>query len=151
MEKKAIILYVEDNEMDIELTLNAFAKARFNNDVHVVRTGEEALDYLHKRDKYAGDNNDLPDLILLDIHLPGMSGLDVLKEIKHEPVIKRIPVIILTSSKEESDRIMGYDNHVNSYLVKPISFAGFVDIVSSINHYWMSLNINASYTGYDNG
>lgn len=144
MGKKALILLVEDNRMDIELTLDAFRQARLENEIRVVTTGEEALDYLLGRGDYKDrPANPLPDLVLLDIKLPGISGLDVLKTIKQTPIIKRIPVIILTSSRDEGDRIVGYDNGVNSYLVKPISFEGFLDVVKTIGDYWLSLNVNA--------
>lgn len=144
MEKKVYILMVEDNRMDIELTLDAFRQARLENEIRVITTGEEALDYLLGRGAYEDRiANPLPDLVLLDIKLPGISGLDVLKIVKQTLVIKRIPVIILTSSRDEGDRIVGYDNGVNSYLVKPISFEGFLDVVKTIGDYWLSLNVNA--------
>lgn len=142
--KTAIILLVEDEETDIELTLDAFREWRLANEVKVVRSGEEALDYLFGRGSYADrSTHPLPDIILLDLKLPGIGGIEVLKAIKQAPIIKRIPVIILTSSREEGDRIAGYDEGVNSYLVKPISFASFLDTVKSIYDYWLTLNVNA--------
>lgn len=144
MDKKAIILLVEDDRMDIELTLDAFRDVKLENEIRTVQTGEDALDYLLGRGKYTDrGHNPLPDLILLDLKLPGISGLDVLKTIKQTPFLKRLPVIILTSSKEESDRAAGYDYGVNSYLVKPISFSGFLEVVRNICDYWLSLNVNA--------
>ncbi|MBN2809882.1 MAG: response regulator [Deltaproteobacteria bacterium] len=144
MKKKAMILLVEDERMDIELTLDAFRETRLDNEVHVVQTGEEALDYLFGRGRFQDRvYAPLPDFILLDIKLPGISGLDVLQTIKQTPKLKRIPVIILTSSKEQQDRITSYDNGVNSYLVKPITFSGFLEVVESLCEYWLTLNINA--------
>ncbi|MBW1784688.1 MAG: response regulator [Deltaproteobacteria bacterium] len=143
MDRKAMILLVEDDRMDIELTLDAFREARLENDIHVVQTGEEALDYLFGRGVYTDrKRHPLPDLILLDLKLPGISGHDVLKTIKETPLLKRVPVIILTSSREESDRAAGYDHCVNSYLVKPISFSGFLSVVKTICNYWLTLNVS---------
>lgn len=106
-------------------------------------TGEEALDYLFAREQFKDrDRFPLPDIILLDLNLPGINGLDVLREIRQTPILKRIPVIILTSSREESDRRKGYDNGVNSYLVKPVSFDGFLEIVRKLDEYWLSLNVH---------
>ena len=128
--------------MDIELTLDAFQEVRLMNPVHVVKNGQEALDYLFGRGKYADrEAYPVPRLVLLDLKLPGIDGFEVLRQIKATPVLKRLPVIILTSSKEEGDRILSYDNGANSYLVKPVSFEGFLDIVRQIKGYWLSLNI----------
>jgi CheY-like chemotaxis protein len=139
---QAVLLMVEDNPMDIALTLDAFKQVRLNNPIRVVKSGEEALDYLLGKDQYQDrTEHPLPDLILLDLKLPGISGLDVLKEIKTRPVLKRIPVIILSSSAEEGDRALGYDLGANSYLVKPISFEGFLEVVDSIREYWLTLNL----------
>ena len=144
MKKKATILLVEDNRMDIELTLDALREARLDNDIRVVETGEAALDYLLGRGEFADRSaHPLPDIVLLDIKLPGISGIDVLKTIKGTPGLKRLPVIILTSSRDEGDRIMSYDNGANSYLVKPISFEGFLEVIKSVSDYWLTLNINA--------
>lgn len=144
MTKKAVILLVEDDRMDIELTLNAFREVRLTNQIQVVQTGEEALNYLLGQGDYADRKRyPLPDIILLDINLPGMSGIDLLKIIKQTPFLRRLPVIILTSSEEESDRAAGYDCGVNSYLVKPISFDGFLDVVKRIYDYWLTLNVSA--------
>lgn len=144
MKQTAVILLVEDNRMDIELTLDAFREAHLENDIRVVTTGEEALDYLLGRSEYADrELHPLPNLILLDLKLPGISGIDVLKEVKQTPLLKRLPVIILTSSREEGDRAAGYDWGVNSYLVKPISFSGFLDVVRTVSEYWLTLNVNA--------
>jgi len=142
MSKVADILLVEDNQMDIELTLDAFRESRLSNIIHVATTGEMALDYLYGNGDFADRiKYPLPDLILLDIKLPGINGFEVLKEIKSKEKLKRIPVIILTSSQEEQDRAKGYDNYVNSYLIKPISFEGFLKVVKKIEDYWITLNV----------
>jgi two-component system response regulator len=138
----AHILLVEDNRMDVELTLDAFNEARLLNAIHVAPNGQDALDYLFGRGPY----NDrsaypLPSLVLLDLKLPGIDGFEVLRQIKTTPMLKRLPVIILTSSKEEGDRALSYDNGANSYLVKPVSFDGFLDVVRKIEGYWLSLNV----------
>jgi CheY-like chemotaxis protein len=142
MENCVHILLVEDNRMDVELTLDAFREVRLVNPVHVAPNGREALDYLFGRGKYADrEAYPLPRLILLDLKLPGIDGFEVLRQIKATPVLKRLPVIILTSSKEDGDRILSYDSGANSYLVKPVSFEGFLDIVRQIKGYWLSLNV----------
>ncbi len=142
MSKDAIILLVEDNKMDIELTLDAFEKHNLTNPVHVVRSGQAAVDYLLGEGEYADRvRHPLPDLVLLALKLPGLDGFDVLKEIKGRPGLKRIPVTILTSSKDEGDRAMSYDCGANSYLVKPVTFEGFIEVVRSIEQYWLTLNV----------
>ncbi|MEM7534261.1 MAG: response regulator [Chloroflexota bacterium] len=143
MSQSAHILLVEDNRMDIELTLDAFREARLGNTIHVATNGQEALDYLFGTGKYADRSQyPLPDLILLDLKMPGIDGHEVLRRIKVAPVLKRIPVIILSSSKEEGDRALGYDSGANSYLVKPVSFDGFIDVVRQISAYWITLNVH---------
>jgi CheY-like chemotaxis protein len=142
MTKLAQILLVEDNRMDIELTLDAFRSHHLGNTIAVVTDGEEALDYVFGRGKY-GDRkaNPVPDLILLDLKMPKMDGFEVLRQLKAAPGVKRIPVIILTSSNEEGDRAMSYDCGANSYLVKPVSFDGFMEVVKQIEDYWVMLNV----------
>lgn len=142
MSSFAVILLVEDNHMDVELTLDAFREINLRNPVHVVKSGEAALDYVHGRGDYTDRNNyPLPDLILLDLNLPGISGIDVLRELKSTQIIRRVPVIVLTSSKEESDRAATYDLGVNSFLVKPVQHGGFLTVVQEISDYWLSLNV----------
>ncbi len=142
MAKPAHILLVEDNSMDIELTLDAFHEAKLLNTIYVVKSGLEALDYLLGKGKYSDRQEyPLPNLVLLDLKLPGIDGFEVLEKIKATPVLKRLPVVILTSSKEEGDRALSYDRGANSYLVKPVSFEGFLGIVREINGYWLSLNV----------
>ncbi len=138
----AHILLVEDNRMDVELTLDAFREARLLNAIHVAPNGQDALDYLFGEGKYTDRTRfPLPSLVLLDLKLPGIDGFEVLRRIKSTPMLKRLPVIILTSSKEEGDRAFSYDNGANSYLVKPVSFDGFLDVVRKIEGYWLALNV----------
>jgi CheY-like chemotaxis protein len=143
MNNLAHILLVEDNRMDIELTLDAFREAKFLNRIHVAPNGQDALDYMFGRGQYADRNAyPMPSLILLDLKLPGIDGFEVLRQIKGTPLLKRLPVVILTSSKEEGDRALSYDIGANSYLVKPVSFEGFLNVVKQIEGYWLSLNVS---------
>lgn len=147
MEKIAQILLVEDNKMDIALTLDAFHEAEIPGKIQVAHNGEEAIQYFFGKGKFSNRNTfPLPDIVLLDIKMPGIGGLEVLKKIKATPEIKRIPIIVLTSSKEEGDRAMSYDYGANSYLLKPISFDGFLDVVRTITRYWISLNVEPPLT-----
>jgi CheY-like chemotaxis protein len=142
MNELAHILLVEDNRMDAELTLDAFHEAKLVNTIHVASNGEIALDYLFGRGKYADRNTfPMPNLVLLDLKLPGIDGFEVLRQVKTTPILKRLPVVILTSSKEEGDRALSDDHGANSYLVKPVSFEGFLGVVRQIEGYWLSLNI----------
>ncbi|HEY4788164.1 MAG TPA: response regulator [Bacteroidales bacterium] len=144
MDNLAQILLVDDNNMDVVLTLDAFREARLKNKINVARNGQEALDYLFGRHKYDDRNlYPMPNLILLDLKMPGIDGFEVLRQIKSTEGLKRIPVIILTSSKEEGDRALSYDIGANSYLLKPVSFDGFTDVVKKIDDYWFTLNIGA--------
>ncbi|MEW8068053.1 MAG: response regulator [Candidatus Thiodiazotropha endolucinida] len=150
MSKPAVILLVDDSRMDVELTLDAFKEARLNNRVETSYSGQEALDYLFGNDHFANRNKyPIPDLILLDLKMPGVDGFEVLKRVKGTPMIKRIPVVILTSSKEEGDRALSYDIGANSYLVKPVAFTGFIDVVRQIEDYWLTLNVRAPMTEDD--
>lgn len=152
-EHPATILLVEDNRMDIELTLDAFREAHLVNRVEVAPGGQQALDYLSGAGEY-GDRMKfpLPDLVLLDLKMPGIDGFEVLRRIKGTPKLKRIPVVILTSSREEGDRALSYDIGANSYLVKPVSFEGFLEVVREIDHYWLLLNVEPPpYTGATGG
>lgn len=142
MNKLAHILLVEDNRMDVELTLDAFREAKLVNTIQVASNGQEALDYLFGRGPYADRKTfPMPNLVLLDLKLPGIDGFEVLRQIKSTPILKRLPVVILTSSKEEGDRALSYDRGANSYLVKPVSFEGFMGVVRQIEGYWLALNI----------
>ncbi len=136
-----VILLVEDNPSDINLTRRALEKSHILNELVVAEDGEEALDYLCGTGKYAGrDIYRVPSMILLDIKLPGLDGLQVLKSIRQHPVLHRLPVVILTSSKEEQDLSASYDLGVNSYIRKPVDFYQFAEAVRSLGLYWLVLN-----------
>jgi CheY-like chemotaxis protein len=142
MKKPASILLVEDNAMDVELILDAFKEARFDNKIQIAGNGKEALQYMFGEGAYADRQQyPLPDIVLLDLNMPGVDGHEVLKKIKSTEKLKRLPVIILTSSKDEGDRAMSYDNGANSYLVKPVSFDDFLKVVKQVSEYWLTLNI----------
>jgi DNA-binding response OmpR family regulator len=134
------ILIVEDNDNDLELTTDALSEYNLANFIDVARDGEEALDYLYKRGKFKERANGNPIVILLDLKLPKVSGFEVLKTIKSDEKLKTIPVVILTSSKEETDIINGYDLGVNSYVVKPVEFHNFIDAVKQLGVFWALLN-----------
>jgi two-component system, response regulator len=139
--KNKVILLVEDNADDEELTLRALKKNNIKNEVVVVRDGAEALDYLFCKGTHSGrDRSELPQVILLDINLPKISGLNVLKELRTNPGTKLCPVVILTSSKEERDLISGYDLGANSYVRKPVDFVEFTEAVRQLGLYWLILN-----------
>ena len=135
------ILLVEDNPEDVEITLRAFQKYRLANKIHVVRDGEEALECLFSTGRYAersiGSNTRL---ILLDLKLPKVDGIEVLQRCKSDPRTKHIPVVVLTSSREERDLIDSYSLGVNSYVVKPVDFPQFTDAIRQLGLYWMLLN-----------
>ena len=136
-----VILLAEDNPNDEELTLRALRKHNVSNDVVVVRDGQEALDYLFMAGPHAGRNpNQPPQLILLDINLPKINGLDVLKRIRADARTRTLPVVILTSSSEERDRFTAYDNFANSYIRKPVDFDQFTEAVRELGLYWLVLN-----------
>lgn len=137
--KEARILFVEDNPDDVELTLLAFKKYNFSNEIIVARDGQEALDILFSS-KEKSKKIKLPDIILLDLKLPKVSGLEVLKEIKAHPETKIIPVIVLTTSNEERDLRDSYRLGVNSYIRKPVKFNKFVEVVKQLGLYWILLN-----------
>jgi CheY-like chemotaxis protein len=152
MQKSALILLVDDSNLDVELTLDAFREANLSNKIEVANDGQQAIDYLLGNNKYSDrESYPLPDLILLDLKMPGIDGFDVLERVKTTPMVKRIPVIILTSSKEQGDRALSYDIGANSYLVKPVSFNGFIDVVRQIENYWLTLNVNAPAAISDQG
>lgn len=142
MPTPARILLVEDNPMDVELVMDAFSEARLGNTIHTAGNGEEAIAYLFGEGEYADRRKyPLPDIVLLDLKMPGIDGHEVLRKIKTTGTLRRIPVIILTSSKDEGDRAMGYDYGANSYLVKPVSFDEFLNVVKQISDYWLMLNV----------
>ena len=135
--KLAEILLVEDNVGDIELTKEAFRDAKFRNNLHITMDGDEALDYLHKRNGH--EDAVTPDIILLDLNLPGTDGREVLEQVKDDNKLKRIPTIVLTSSSAERDVIGSYDLHANCYIVKPVSAAKFIDVVHHIEDFWIDI------------
>lgn len=138
-EKK--ILLVEDNADDEALTIRALNKSKVANKIDVVRDGAEALDYLFCTGAYADcDPFDLPQVILLDLKLPKVDGLEVLRRIRAEPRTHMLPVVILTSSKEDQDRISAYTRGANSYVRKPVDFNQFVDAIGNLGLYWLVLN-----------
>jgi len=135
------ILLVEDNPNDVELTLHALEKNHFSNPVHVVRDGAEALDYIYGSGEYSGrDVNHQPRVILLDLKLPKIDGLEVLRRLKADPATAMIPVVVLTSSREERDIIESYKLGVNSYITKPVDFEQFNAAVQTLGMYWLLLN-----------
>ena len=135
------ILLVEDNPDDVTLTLRALKKNNLLNEVVVARDGVEALDFLFSEGSYAGRNPEhLPELILLDLKLPKVDGLEVLKRIRASQLTKLLPVVILTSSNEQSDIISGYELGVNSYIRKPVDFEQFIEAVRQLGLYWLVLN-----------
>jgi two-component system, chemotaxis family, response regulator Rcp1 len=134
-EKLPDILMVEDNPADVRLTQEAFRYGNIHNTLSVARDGVEAIDYLHHRGSFA--DADRPDLILLDLNLPRKNGREVLAEIKADPSLMRIPVVVLTTSRAENDVLKTYDLHANCYVVKPADLDEFIDVVKSIEHFWL--------------
>lgn len=133
----AEILLVEDNEGDIELTREAFEDAKLRNNLHIAEDGDIALNYLFKRNGY--ENAISPDIVLLDLNLPGTDGRDVLEQIKSDATLKRIPVIVLTSSKADKDIIESYDLHANCYIVKPVNAIKFMETLRYIENFWVDV------------
>jgi CheY-like chemotaxis protein len=138
-EREVRILLVEDNPDDVELTLKAFEKHRFVNEIIVARDGEEALNLLFPEDDSISEPC-IPDLVLLDLKLPKVDGLEVLRRIKSNPRAKLIPVVVLTSSKEEKDLTESYRLGVNSYIRKPVDFEKFTEAIIQLGLYWLLLN-----------
>lgn len=134
------ILLAEDDPRDIELMVNELNKHHFVNQIDVVRNGEEALDYLHRRGKFAGLPERRPVVILLDIKMPKIDGIEVLRQMKSDARLKTIPVVILTSSKENTDLQTCYQLGVNAYIVKPLDFAQFAAAVREIGVFWALMN-----------
>jgi two-component system, response regulator len=141
MIREKTIFLVEDNDDDVELALRAFQRAKVTNPLVRASDGADALDYLFARGKYAGrDVCDLPALVLLDINMPKLGGLEVLKAIRADKRTKHLPVVMLTSSNEDKDRASAYDHFANSYVVKPADYDKFVVAASQLGLYWMVLN-----------
>lgn len=134
------ILLVEDNAHDVELTLVALEEHNLANEVVVTHDGAEALDYLYRRGQFAMRSAGNPAVILLDLKMPKVDGLEVLRKIKSDPELKAIPVVMLTSSREERDLVMSYNLGVNAYVVKPVNFQEFVDAVKELGFFWAIIN-----------
>ena len=134
------LLLVEDDRKDVELTLAAFAESNISNEVNVVRDGAEALDYLYRRGNYSTRMNVTPLVILLDLKLPKVDGIQVLQNLKGDPVLKSVPVVMLTSSREERDVMRSYDLGANAYVVKPVDFSEFFNAVKEIGLFWTVVN-----------
>lgn len=144
----SVILLVEDNPDDEMLTLRALKKNNIKNEVVVAHDGAEAIDYLFGTGSFAGrDTTNMPQVILLDLKLPKIDGFEVLRRIRAEERTRRLPVVILTSSNEEQDRIRGYDRGANSYVRKPVEFGSFIEAVRQLGLYWLILNQIAPTSG----
>jgi len=134
------ILLAEDNEHDVELTLAALEEHNLANEVVVVRDGAEALDYLFRRGKFANHSNGLPVVVMLDLKMPKVDGLEVLHQMRADADLKHVPVVMITSSREEQDLIRSYQLGVNAYVVKPVDFQQFVSSVKEIGFFWAVIN-----------
>jgi len=138
--RTAIILLVEDDPEDQKLTRRAFEISKLRNQLFVVDDGEQALDFLYHRGEFADPNSPpRPDLILLDLNMPKLDGRAVLKRIKEDPDLRRIPVVILTTSSQEEDILRSYDLGVNSYITKPVQMEGFIRAIRDLERYWFNL------------
>lgn len=134
------ILLVEDNPKDIELTLAALAKCQLANEIVVIRDGAEALDYVYRRNEHAGRAPGDPAVILLDLKLPKVDGLELLERVKRDPDHRQIPVVMLTSSREERDLVRSYELGVNAFVVKPVDFNTFFEAIQDLGMFWAVLN-----------
>jgi two-component system, response regulator len=142
MNRTGNILLVEDNAEDVELTLRAFRRSKVLNELTVVRDGEQALEYLFCTGSFAGrDADQMPEVILLDLKLPKVGGLEVLRRVRSDPRTKRIPVVILTSSIEDNDICSSYDLGANSFVRKPVDFTQFLDAAQQLGLYWLVMNV----------
>jgi CheY-like chemotaxis protein len=134
------ILLAEDNDKDVELTLGALEEYNLANEVVIARDGVETLDYLHQRGKFTGHPNGLPAVVLLDLKMPRVDGLEVLRQMKSDPRLRQVPVVMVTSSREEQDLIKSYELGVNAYVVKPVDFQKFVESIRQIGFFWALIN-----------
>ena len=134
------ILLVEDSKHDVELTLVALEECHLANQVDVVNDGAEALDYLYRRGAYSNRRNETPVVVLLDLKMPKVDGLEVLQAMKADPELKRIAVVMLTSSREESDLVKSYDLGANGYVVKPVDFQQFIESIKQLGCFWAIVN-----------
>lgn len=140
--KPAHILLVEDNDGDILLTIEAFEECKVKTEISIAKNGQEALDFLFNRGAFIDAKK--PDLILLDINIPILNGHEVLQEIKSDPTLKKIPVIILTTSSNQKDIDKAYENHTNSYIKKPLEIEDFLNVIKKIEDFWFQLTILSS-------
>ena len=134
------ILLVEDDSKDAELTLTALSDYDLANDVVIARDGEEALDYLHCRGSFAGRTGGNPAVVFLDLKLPKMDGLEILRQVRSDEKLKLVPIVVLTSSKNERDVVASYENGVNAYVVKPVDFQQFVNVIRQLGMFWTVIN-----------
>jgi CheY-like chemotaxis protein len=134
------ILLAEDNQNDVELTLSALEEYNLANEVVVARDGVEVLDYLFTRGQFANHPNGTPAVILLDLKMPRMDGLEALRQLRADPRYKRVPVVMITSSREEQDLVRSYELGVNAYVVKPVDFQKFVECIKQIGFFWALIN-----------
>ncbi len=135
------ILLAEDNANDVELTLGALRENRILNDIVVARDGAEALDYLFKRGRFQERNGGNPAVVLLDLKMPKVDGIEVLRAIRADPALKQTPIVMLTSSREEQDLVRSYELGVNAYVVKPVDFHEFIDAVRVLGGFWAVVNV----------
>jgi CheY-like chemotaxis protein len=140
MSKLGRILLVEDDPQDVELTLTALQEYNLVNDVFVARDGQEALDYLYCRGQFSGRDGSRPAVMLLDLKLPKINGLEVLQQVRSDPQLRVLPVVVLTSSHEERDLVRSYELGVNAYVVKPVDFHAFVNAVKELGVFWAVIN-----------
>lgn len=134
------ILLVEDNPQDLELALAALERCQLANPVHIARDGVEALDYLNARGAWAGRAHGDPAVVLLDLKLPRLDGLEVLEQVKHDPLLRHVPIVMLTSSREERDLVRSYEAGVNAFVVKPVDFHAFLQAIQDLGMFWAVLN-----------
>jgi CheY-like chemotaxis protein len=140
MKRPITILLTDDDEEDLQMTQEALRESRLGNDLRITRDGEELMDYLHRRGRYSDPSDaPMPGLILLDLNMPRKDGREALAEIKADPDLRRIPVIMLTTSKAEEDIFRSYDLGVNSFISKPVTFAGLVDAMRVVSEYWFEI------------
>ena len=140
MSKLGRILLVEDDPRDVELTMTALQEYNLSNEVVVARDGEEALDFLYSRGQFAERDSERPAVVLLDLKLPKVNGLEVLQQVRSDPRLKLLPVVVLTSSHEERDLVSSYELGVNAYVVKPVDFHAFVNAVRELGVFWALIN-----------
>jgi len=141
MEKLGRILMVEDDNNDVDMTMTALDEYNLANEVIVARDGAEALDYLFYRGKYESRSSENPAVLLLDLKLPKVDGLEVLRQVKSDDKLKMIPVVVLTSSHEEKDMVASYELGVNAYVVKPVDFHEFVNAIKELGVFWAVINV----------